>query len=563
MLVADPGPAAAVPVLTIDAGVAGNPGYAGAKAARQAQARVAGLPVLDSLIVPCAVSEPVLAAATAQLGSCGVHACRLDVMGADRTPLARLPDLAATLGPALAVRSSSPLEGGAESAGAFASLIGVTPDEVPTAVLAVWASAITGDHPLAPMGVLIQPELTPSWAGLAERGGGGDIKVTATPGPAGALMAGWSTGATATVRPGGAVIRMGGGGPEPAEAVVLTVATLAAQTYAALGDDVIEWALVDEQIWLLQSRRAARPARLPGQAGLPEAGSGSLPVPARVIGRAAAYAGDLAERWLLPWALAWDGDVAGPGEAARISHPAAAWTRLTALAAELTSQVWAGQPVDGPELAAGLRALRGPADDAVIGRLDALVPPDPELAGRAIRLWRDLAAYLAAAGAISAPDHLGALPADLPAWLAGRPGQPARGRDTRQLAQQAALRWEAALYRAVSTGPVTQGAGVSEGTGCGRAVLADEVILQPSGQPAALPVRPVIVARYPLPRYSPLLMHAAGLVTAGGSEAAHLVSVARALGVPAVIGCDVTPLPGPRSYLAVDGEAGTVATLGV
>jgi pyruvate,water dikinase len=77
----------------------------------------------------------------------------------------------------------------------------------------------------------------------------------------------------------------------------------------------------------------------------------------------------------------------------------------------------------------------------------------------------------------------------------------------------------------------------------------------------ALPPRPVIVAAYPLPQYAPLLMGAAALVSRNGSEAAHLITVARSLGVPAVIGADMTAA-GPaaaRRYAAVDGYAGTVS----
>jgi phosphoenolpyruvate-protein kinase (PTS system EI component) len=71
----------------------------------------------------------------------------------------------------------------------------------------------------------------------------------------------------------------------------------------------------------------------------------------------------------------------------------------------------------------------------------------------------------------------------------------------------------------------------------------------------------VIVAGYPLPQYAPLLMDAAALVSRRGSEAAHLVAVARALGVPAVIGCGLPAAlgSGPHQYVAVDAWSGTVA----
>jgi phosphohistidine swiveling domain-containing protein len=98
--------------------------------------------------------------------------------------------------------------------------------------------------------------------------------------------------------------------------------------------------------------------------------------------------------------------------------------------------------------------------------------------------------------------------------------------------------------------------------GCGRAISASQEAFALS-ESAGIPARSVIVVRYPLPRYSPLLLGAAGLVAHGGSEAAHLVTVARALGVPAVLGCAVSPMmkSGQDTYVAIDGEAGLVSVL--
>jgi phosphoenolpyruvate-protein kinase (PTS system EI component) len=77
--------------------------------------------------------------------------------------------------------------------------------------------------------------------------------------------------------------------------------------------------------------------------------------------------------------------------------------------------------------------------------------------------------------------------------------------------------------------------------------------------------RMVVVAPHPIPQLAPLLWGACGLVTAGGSAAAHLVEVARSRGVPAVIGCDEARLFGlldgaaPHPLVAVDGDTGRVA----
>ena len=89
-------------------------------------------------------------------------------------------------------------------------------------------------------------------------------------------------------------------------------------------------------------------------------------------------------------------------------------------------------------------------------------------------------------------------------------------------------------------------------------------VLPSGGRPPhgfALPPRAVIVAAYPLPQYAPLLMGAAALVCRNGSEAAHLITVARSLGVPAVIGADLTAAAQAAAgrYAAVDGYAGTVS----
>ena len=124
-------------------------------------------------------------------------------------------------------------------------------------------------------------------------------------------------------------------------------------------------------------------------------------------------------------------------------------------------------------------------------------------------------------------------------------------------------RWEpfeAAVTMA--TGRRAEGVPASAGLGWGRlAFVAPERIE---------PVRPrqVVVAQYPVPQLSPLLWDAAGLVTAGGSPAAHLFESARALGVPAVCGVDFDDLLGMppaeatgQVGIAVDGTEGSVGTV--
>jgi pyruvate,water dikinase len=70
--------------------------------------------------------------------------------------------------------------------------------------------------------------------------------------------------------------------------------------------------------------------------------------------------------------------------------------------------------------------------------------------------------------------------------------------------------------------------------------------------------RSMVTAPQPVPNLAPLLWDAAGLVTETGSPAAHLFESARALGIPAVCGVELTDA---NQIVAVDGNTGVVATL--
>lgn len=567
------------PTVSLGAQECLDPSVVGDKAARLARAKAAGLTVPDSVVVPCAVSAAVLAAATRDVHRRGLHACWLDVMAADHSALADLVMLARDVGPTLAVRSSAQLEDDPRLAGAYSSLIGVRPEEVPTAVLAVWASAIRGPGQPPQMAVLIQPELTPDWAGTAELGGDGSVCVTATRGGAQALTAGWAGGVTVRVSPSGDLTPAG---PETVNGPVLrAAAALARDVATALGDTMVEWAFAEGRAWLIQSRRA--PAVPAPELALASSAPGyPEPLVARdYLVLAARCAGDLAERWILPWAIAGDGSHAphqpltaghsrdehdpsdehgpggehGPGEL--LARAAAVWTRLTTVSDQLTCQVWGVGRAQAGQISARLAALRHGGDTGLADRLPSLRPPDPVLARRCLDLAAELAAHLRAAGVIASARHFWALPAELGPVLRGR----VRPQDPQHSAYKAALSWEPLLYSVAAAGARLPAVPVAPGIGCGPAVLADDVAELAMGQAGWLPPRPVIVARYPLPRYSPLLMGAAGLVAYGGSEAAHLVTVARSLGVPAVLGCDLRPVVEPGCYVAVDGTEGTVSVL--
>jgi hypothetical protein len=114
----------------------------------------------------------------------------------------------------------------------------------------------------------------------------------------------------------------------------------------------------------------------------------------------------------------------------------------------------------------------------------------------------------------------------------------------------------------LAAGRRAKGVAASAGLGFGRFAFVNPE--------RVAPIRPrqIVVAQYPVPQLAPLLWDAAGLVTVGGSPAAHLFDAARALGVPAVCAVDLEDLletsPAEATgevAMAVDGSAGSVAAV--
>jgi phosphoenolpyruvate synthase/pyruvate phosphate dikinase len=225
----------------------------------------------------------------------GIAAGRLEILGRSigSALSAELQQAVGDLGEPVIVRSSSPLEGDARWAGAFSSVTGVGRQDVATAVRSCWASAFAVDPlrrleecglPLEALGlaVLVQPEIVPEAGGVA-RAENGSVTVEGVRGHPGPLLSGWAEGA----RDRGLAGLIG------AE-IVAEAAALADRVHAELGDDVIEWAACDGQVWLLQSLRSTPENRGAAQA---------MPVPAdglRVEGRPAApgtAAGPLVACW--------------------------------------------------------------------------------------------------------------------------------------------------------------------------------------------------------------------------------------------------------------------------
>jgi hypothetical protein len=252
----------------------------GAKAARLALALRHGLPVLDGWVVPAAAARPALRAGAAAIAARGIPAGRRAVLNRPLPdPLIRaLNDVSRRLGAPLIVRSSSPLESDPRWSGAFSSVAEVGAGDIATAVRSVWASAFAPDPierlgacGLAPesvdMAVLIQPELRPACGGTARTSAGG-VRIEGVTGHPGPMLSGWADGASATVTADGTAT-----GPLATlinPGIIAEVAQVMMNVFSVLGDDTIEWASADGQVWLLQSRRAPSPA-----AGAAPAGRGT------------------------------------------------------------------------------------------------------------------------------------------------------------------------------------------------------------------------------------------------------------------------------------------------
>jgi phosphohistidine swiveling domain-containing protein len=259
---------------------------AGDKAARLGRAAAAGLAVLPGWVVPVAEGKTALSAGAAAIREGRPAAARRAVLShrLDDDLAGQLREAVTRLGGRVIVRSSSPLEGDPRWSGAFSSVAEVGPDDVVPAVRSCWASAFAVD-PLGrleacglppealELGVLLQPEIRPAAGGVARvtpaaDAAGAEVTVEAVPGHPGALLAGWAEGMSARVQLAAAPA---GPGPVPGDpglpgegglaglvgpATVAAVAELAGRAWRRLGDDVIEWAVVDGEVWLLQSRRS-------------------------------------------------------------------------------------------------------------------------------------------------------------------------------------------------------------------------------------------------------------------------------------------------------------------
>lgn len=542
-----------------------DPARVGHKAARLAAALRHGLPVLAGMVVPVDVSADLLESAARDAAGGGVHAARLAVMESATPDLTALRDHVEELGDDLVVRSSSPREAASEYAGAFASYVGVTASEIATAVRGVWASALvertpadsgrvnTDDARRPRMGVLLQPHVHPLFSGTARVGSDRVVTVVAVKGPPGPLLGGWARGDTATVDAAGTVT--GHAALELAGVeVIREVADVASRVLLTIGDDLIEWAATEAGLVLLQAGRGAtvRPAPRPSRA---------VQVPAAAAGVARlvhGFAGPLGEHLILPVLLAGvdQESTMPPGRRDAVATralAASAWDEAQELCAQLRSRCWGELDEAGAGAASTLSDLRGGSVAVAVNRLASLPPAAAAERDRLLRLLGLVGRWLMQTGRLGSADDLWSVrPADIPGLI---DGTATRTQTEQQEARRLALlRWEPFVSTAVrGTGIAVDGEPASPGAGAGLATLV-------RGLPSAVSPLPrtVLVAPNPIPQLAPLLWGASALVTMGGSAEAHLVEVARSLGVPAVLGCSEERL---LTLLGGDGATGTLVSV--
>ncbi|HEX2368650.1 MAG TPA: PEP-utilizing enzyme, partial [Acidimicrobiia bacterium] len=527
---------------------------AGAKAAWLARGRRSGLPVLPGVVVTSAASASHIATGVDALQRRGSGGARLEVSqkSLDDELVAELDGV--PLGEPFVVRSSSPLEGSGVWSGAFTSYVGINRAELPVAIAGCWASLFSpavldrqgtmGVEPgSVPLALLVQPEVSPEWSGVA-RFEGSLVTIDAVQGPPAPLVQGWATGIRAVVHDDGAIM---GEADRIGPARLGALADLMRVARLAVGATTAEWAWTAAGLTLLQlgiSPVRQRPQSAPPRVTMSMDRAESF---ARLVRR---YPGPLGEAMVLGWAVtdpdAWS-DPVPPAEAS----PAEAWRETQELAGRLTSSTW-----DMPPHAAGdharllLRSLRSDR-------------PDLEAIDRGRKVSRgDGRRLLARLGSVIRHlDRMGLRlgwdldPAEVTALFEGAEAPPRErvGFD----------RWEpfgAAVTMAAGRSVMCVAA--SPGLGHGRLAFVSQERIEP------VHPRQVVVAQYPVPHMSPLLWDAAGLVTAGGSPAAHLFESARALGLPAVCGVDLEELLGMspaeatgQVAIAVDGTAGSVAAV--
>ncbi len=500
---------------------------AGAKGAGLARALAAGFPVLEGFIIPAECSQLALASAVEVLDARGTGGSRMNIIGYEMPEelVAQIDSFAQALTAPLIVRSSSVLEGSGEWSGAFTSVPEIECGEVVKATKSVWATTFAievlerfeeaGLEPgSAPMGVLVQPEVRPDFGGAAIIGATGAITINAVKGSPRDLMAGWVAGCRAVLEDG--VLRGNDAIDLMGKDTVLAIADLSQRVKSDLGHNLIEWAVVDDELLLLQVQDSAvheaeEPMVVPAALAHPFA--------LHFVRLAHGHSGEIADELLLGWRTGAPNDlVARPF---RGTDRDAAYAEARRIAADLTSQAW-DEPAETAMAHASLvlRRMRSDRPNESIEALRDLHPVDENQAATLL-------------GIVDYLDRTDA-------------AQGRRGRG----------RWEPVLAGVLALqGDVHEGEPSVGGVGAGRLVWLDS-----SKRTSDVRPRDILVTQYPLQNYSPLLWDAAGIITVGGAPTAHLFEVARSLTVPAVINCPIAEIVRDGPCLGMlDGDAGRVS----
>lgn len=551
----------------LDEAEARNTTLVGAKAARLAEARRQGLPVLDGFVVPVEASAAAVADGAATLRSRrNSGAARTAVFNHGIPHLAsELASAAEKLGETLVVRSSGRAEAGGIWAGAFSTYLGLRPDEVAVGVIGCWASIfnpatlrraeIVGTEPGdIGMGVLVQPELAPACGGTATVGDGGEVTVVTTPGHPGAVSAGRQAGEVVVVAGDGTIEAPDGTWRRPE---MRRVDHLARQASERMGCRHIEWAKdQDGNIYLLQAQPGVgtRPGSVPPPAPRPSwAGNAHL---RRLVRMMVRYPGPMGERWVWPWAIGMD--LAAPVTDESTSRtPAGIAAEIREGAAALAAQRRRGM-AGGDVLEAAWSAL-GRGDPApLLAFIQGSGPVNPAEAASQIRRLAELAVSLTDAGVIPSPGWMWYL--DPRTLREPEPRKQGLGR------RIGISRWDPFIYEVTaSQGRSFAGNPSAPGWGAGRLRY-----VRTADDAAGVSPREVIAARRPIGNLAPLLWNAAGLLTSEGSPGAHLFEVAGWMGVPAICGADIEAWieadsrhsgPGEDLIVAVDGDRGRVHVL--
>lgn len=554
------------PVVDLDDDSALDSMIVGAKAARLAAARRAGLPVLPGVIVVAEVGRPALRRGAEALERGGSGRARLSAMDEEVPETVLVPLRAAldVMGTPVVVRSSSPMEGDTAWSGTFSSFEDIERDDLRTAVRGVWASAFTVhaveryeaigfDAADVDLAVLVQRQLVPECGGSARRYDDGRVAVHAIAGAPRDLLQGWETGVRAVVHPndgpveGDAVAALGADPIRAAADLVIAV-------HEKLGDDLIEWAWADGAITLLQS--TSSPLAIALMTSGEELEGLNDPRFAEAAVLVERFPGPLGEQLVLPWAFAFGSGLPSPAPRAASADIEEDFSRAIELATQLTKQAWQDRADGGHQVVEAFAALRSSDPVAALDLLLATRRVDTRQASELLGLLDGIAVALAGAGRLHSQRRMWRATVD---QIRAAVGDPER-REPQSLGPD---RWEPFLHAAVrANGTLTAGVPVVPGISAGRVV-----VVRDAHSPPPFEDRDVIVADRPLPALAPLLWRAGGLVTATGNPAAHLMEVANSVALPTVLGVDLTSFGGLSGLAAsawiaaVDGDAGTVSFL--